>query len=129
MFLKLFLLFTIIPFAEVILLIKLGTIIGSIYTIMLIISTGIIGAFMVRMAGLQCLFRIQNNLSSGILPADELFSGVLILLAGAFLITPGLITDTLGFCLVFQPTREIIKKYLKSYFKSRIDQNNHNNYY
>ena len=89
---------------------------------MLIIITGIIGAFMVRRAGIQCLFSIQENLNSGTLPTDELFTGVLILVAGAFLLTPGLITDTIGFFLLFHPSGEIIKKYLKGFIKSRINR-------
>jgi UPF0716 protein FxsA len=122
MFFKLFILFTVIPFIELALLIKIGTIIGTLNTILLILVTGVIGALMVRAAGIQCLFRIQNNMQSGIFPADELFNGVLILIAGALLITPGLITDVVGFLLLFPPSREIIKMYLKRYIKSKLDR-------
>ena len=124
MFLKLFLLFTIVPFIELALLIKIGTLIGTFETIMIIIVTGLVGAVMVRAAGIQCLFRIQEDLRSGVIPTDELFTGLLILASGAFLVTPGLITDTAGFVLLFPPTREIIKSYLKRYIKSRIGQKN-----
>lgn len=126
MFFKLFLLFTIIPFVELALLIKIGTVIGTVETIMIIVITGLVGALMVRAAGIQCLFRIQENLRSGIVPTDELFTGLLILVSGAFLVTPGLITDAVGFVLLFPPTREIIKSYLKRYIKSKIEQKSFN---
>jgi UPF0716 protein FxsA len=126
MFFKLFLLFTIIPSVEIALLIKIGTVIGTAETIMIIIITGLVGALMVRAAGIQCLFRIQENLRSGIVPTDELFTGLLILVSGAFLVTPGLITDAVGFVLLFPPTREIIKSYLKRYIKSKIEQKSFN---
>lgn len=126
MFFKLFLLFTIIPFVELALLIKIGTVIGTVETIMIIVITGLVGALMVRAAGIQCLFRIQENLRSGIVPTDELFTGLLILVSGAFLVTPGLITDVVGFVLLFPPTREIIKSYLKRYIKSKIEQKSFN---
>lgn len=121
MFLKLLLLFTVIPFIELALLIKIGTLIGVTETIMLIIITGITGAIMVRAAGINCLFRIQQNMQSGIVPTDELFNGALILIAGAFLITPGLITDGAGFLLLIAPAREIIKKWLKKYLRKKFD--------
>jgi len=89
MLMKLILLFTIIPFIELSLLIELGTHIGTLNTIMVVIITGIVGAFMARIAGLSVLFKIQENLRAGIFPADELFDGVLILIGGALLITPG----------------------------------------
>ena len=122
MFIKLLLFFTVVPFVELILLIKIGTVIGTFETVMLIIITGVIGAVMVRSAGVQCLFRIQSSLNSGVVPTEELFTGVLILISGAFLLTPGLITDAAGFALLFPPARETIKGFLIKYIKSRIDQ-------
>lgn len=122
MLFKLFLVFTIIPFVELALLIKLGTMIGVFETVMIIVITGMAGALMVRSAGIDCLFRIQKNLNAGVIPADDLFSGALILMAGAFLITPGLITDAAGFLLLIPATREVVKQILKKYVKIRIDQ-------
>ena len=120
MFLRLFLLFTLVPCVELALLIKLGTVIGALDTIVLVILTGVVGALAVRAAGIQCLFRIQENLRAGSVPAEELFNGVLILLSGALLITPGLITDAVGFSLLFPPTRDFFKKHIKHYLSSRI---------
>ena len=122
MLFKLFLLFTVIPFIELALLIKIGTMIGLFETILIIVITGMAGALMVRSAGIECLFRIQKNMDSGIIPTDDLISGLLILVAGAFLLTPGLITDAAGFVLLIPVSRELVKKFLKKYVKLKVDQ-------
>ena len=122
MLFKLFLLFTVIPFIELALLIKIGTMIGLFETILIIVITGMAGALMVRSAGVECLFRIQKNMDSGIIPTDDLFSGLLILVAGAFLLTPGLITDAAGFVLLIPVSRELVKKFLKKYVKLKVEQ-------
>ena len=122
MLFKLFLIFTVIPFIELALLIKIGTMIGLFETILIIVITGMAGALMVRSAGIECLFRIQKNMDSGIIPTDDLFSGLLILVAGAFLLTPGLITDAVGFVLLIPVSRELVKKFLKKYVKLKVDQ-------
>ncbi len=82
MILKLVLLFTIVPFIELSILIELGARIGTFNTIMIVVITGIVGAFLARLAGLSVLFKIQDNLREGIFPGDELFDGVLILWKG-----------------------------------------------
>ncbi|UCG79287.1 MAG: FxsA family protein [Nitrospirota bacterium] len=120
MFLKLFLIFAILPIVELSLLIKIGTVIGTINTIAIVILTAIVGAYMVRMEGIGVWFRIQKSLAEGIFPADELISGIMILVAGAVLLTPGFVTDAIGFLMVFPYTREHIKRLLKKYFEKRI---------
>jgi len=122
MLMKLILLFTIIPFIELSLLIELGTHIGTLNTIMVVIITGILGAFMARIAGLSVLFKIQENLRAGIFPADELFDGVLILIGGALLITPGLLTDALGFFLLLPLGRAGVKKWLKEVVRKKMNK-------
>ena len=123
MLIKLILLFTIVPFIELTLLIEIGARIGTLNTIMIVIITGIIGAFMARIAGFAVLMKIQDNLREGIFPKDELFDGVLILISGAFLITPGLITDALGFFLLLPFGRFVVKRWLKEIIQKRIDRN------
>ena len=123
MLIKLILLFTIVPFIELTLLIEIGSHIGTLNTIMVIVITGIIGAFMARIAGLTVLLKIQDNLREGIFPQDELFDGVLILISGALLLTPGLLTDALGFFLLIPFGRLIVKRWLKEIIKTRIDRN------
>ena len=122
MLIKLILIFTIIPFIELSILIELGTHIGTLNTIMVVIITGIVGAFMARIAGLSVLFKIQENLRAGMFPGDELFDGVLILIGGALLITPGLLTDALGFLLLFPLGRTRVKKWLKEVVKKKMDK-------
>ena len=122
MLLKLILIFTIIPFIELSLLIELGTYIGTLNTIMVIVATGVIGAFMARIAGLNVVFKIQDNLRVGIFPGDELFDGVLIIIGGALLLTPGLLTDAVGFSLLLPLGRAPIKKWLKEIVKKKIER-------
>jgi UPF0716 protein FxsA len=121
MLLKLILIFTIVPFIELSLLIELGGVIGTLPTILVVVITGVIGAYMARIAGLSVLFKIQENLRQGIFPRDELFDGVLILIGGAFLLTPGLLTDALGFFLLLPRGRSAVKRWLQEILKRRID--------
>ncbi len=120
MFFKLFLIFAVIPMVELALLIKVGSIIGTMNTIIIVILTAVIGAYMVRMEGLGVWFRIQKSLMEGIFPAEELIDGIMILIAGAVLLTPGFVTDILGFLMVFPLSRGFIKNILKKYFENRI---------
>lgn len=120
MFFKLFLIFAVIPMVELSLLIKIGSIIGTMNTIMIVILTAVIGAYMVRMEGIGVWFRIQKSLMEGIFPAEELIDGIMILIAGAVLLTPGFVTDILGFLMVFPLSRGFIKNILKKYFENRI---------
>ncbi len=105
---------------ELALLIKIGSIIGTFNTIAIVILTAVIGAYLVRLEGMGVWVRIQQNLSEGVFPAEELIDGVMILIAGAVLLTPGFVTDVIGFLLVFPPSRAIIKKGLKKYFAHRV---------
>jgi UPF0716 protein FxsA len=120
LFFKLFILFALIPVIELAILIKVGSVIGVGYTILLVIGTAMIGAYLVRLEGLNIMLRFQKNMSEGIFPAEEIFEGAMVLVSGALLLTPGLVTDITGFLLVFPPSRKIIKGYLKSFIKGRI---------
>lgn len=120
MFFRLFLLFTIIPVVELAVLIQVGTVIGTLNTIVLVISTALIGAYLVRMEGLSVIYRFQTAMAEGRLPAEEMIDGAMILVAGALLVTPGLCTDVTGFLLVFPASRLIIKRGLRRYIEKRI---------
>ncbi len=120
MFFKLFLIFAVIPLIELGILIKIGTYIGALNTITLVILTAIIGAYMVRQEGLGVLYRIQKNMNEGQFPADELIDGIMILLAGALLLTPGVFTDVIGFLMVFPVSRNFIRKFIKRYLDKKI---------
>jgi UPF0716 protein FxsA len=120
MFFKLFILFTLVPVIELALLIKIGSIIGLFNTIAIVIMTALIGAYMVKMEGIGVMYRIQQNMQEGIFPAEELINGMMILVAGALLLTPGFFTDVIGFLMVFPLSRNYIKKIAKSYLKRKM---------
>lgn len=113
MFIILLFLFTILPALELFLLIKVGTYIGALNTISIIILTGVTGAALARYQGFIVISRIQNELAKGNLPNSELFDGALILAGGILLLTPGFITDILGLVLLFPLTRALFKGALK----------------
>jgi len=106
--------------AELALLIKVGTIIGTMNTIAMVILTAVAGAYLVRMEGLAVWYRIQQNIAEGIFPAEELLDGLMIFIAGAVLLTPGFITDAMGFLILFPPTRILIKRILKRWIEGRM---------
>ena len=120
MFFKLFLLFTIIPVIELTILIKIGTLIGTLNTVILVIFTAVVGAYLVRMEGLGVIYRFQQNMQEGRFPAEEILDGAMILVAGALLVTPGVATDIIGFLLVFPSSRRMIKISLRRYIERRI---------
>ncbi len=124
MFTRFLLLFTIVPLIEIYVLIKVGQHIGALDTIMLVLFTGIFGAWMARSQGLLVLKKIQTDLQSGQLPADSLTDGLIILIGGVLLITPGIITDCTGLLLLFPQSRKVFKKLLTSQFKKYISKNN-----
>jgi len=110
---RLLLLFILIPLIELVILIDIGRIIGTGSTILLIVCTGVIGAYLARSEGMKTLYLIQNKLQSGQIPADEMLDGLIILIAGAVLLTPGILTDIFGFLLLFPQTRTYFKTWLK----------------
>jgi len=115
---RLLLLFVLVPALELVLLIEIGRLIGTLPTIALILLTGIVGAFLVRRQGVQVLSRIRTQFQTGQLPADPIFDGAIILVAGAFLMTPGVLTDALGFLCLIPATRGWMKRTIRS----RIDR-------
>lgn len=116
MLLKLFLCFTLIPVIELYLLISLGTVIGGFNTVLLVILTGFAGAWLARMEGINTMFKVRQNLNQGIMPAEELIDALIILIAGLVLITPGLMTDTMGLLLLWPYTRNKFKRLLRKKF-------------
>ncbi|WP_320044861.1 FxsA family protein [uncultured Desulfobacter sp.] len=116
MLFKLFLCFTLIPVAELYILIHLGGIIGGFNTIILVILTGFLGAYLARMEGLNTMMKVRRNLNQGLMPAEDLLDAFIILIAGLVLITPGLLTDTAGLFLLWPPTRNKFKRFLRKKF-------------
>ena len=124
MLLKLFLCFTLIPVLELYLLIKVGTVIGGLNTILLVILSGFAGAWLARLEGMNTLIRLKMNLQQGLMPAEELLDGVIIFIAGLVLITPGFITDIMGLLLLWPVTRNRLKKFLRKKFDEMQTQGN-----
>lgn len=101
----LMMLFLAVPIAEMYVLISVGGQIGALWTIALVVLTAVIGAALVRSQGISTLSRIQGSAAQGMVPGMELAEGVAILFAGALLLTPGFITDTVGFLCLTPPVR------------------------
>ena len=97
--------FLIVPLIEIYLLIQVGQVIGAGWTILAVVATAVIGVWLLRLQGLSTLMRARNKLESNELPAQEMLEGVGLVIAGALLLTPGFFTDTIGFLLLFPPTR------------------------
>lgn len=123
-FTKLLILFVIVPVTELYILIEVGKRIGSLTTVGLIILTGIIGAYLVKGQGFMILKKIQNDLNDGIIPGDSLIQGAIILAGGIFLLTPGFVTDIIGFIFLIPVSRRVVKKYLLLWLKGKIKEGN-----
>ncbi len=118
----LILLFTVLPALELALLIKVGSNIGALNTIAMVIAIGVVGAALARYEGFRVLMKVQDSLAKGIMPSAELLDGFMVLAGGIALLTPGFITDVLGLFLLFPATRAGIKWLLRRKFESMIKQ-------
>lgn len=105
-------LFLVLPIIEIVVLIKVGSdeLLGPLWTIFLVVLTAVVGAFLLRQQGLSTLARLKNNLSQGKIPAQEIIEGVLLAVGGALLMTPGFVTDTMGFLCLLPFSRQFIAK-------------------
>lgn len=109
-----------IPILEIYLLIQVGSSVGVILTMFLVVLTAVLGAFLLRQQGLSTLTRFQQNMGSGKLPAQELLEGVILLVGGALLMTPGFFTDAVGFLCLFPLSRQAIAFWLMRRSKDKI---------
>ncbi|HHC74586.1 MAG TPA: FxsA family protein [Thiothrix sp.] len=105
-------LFLLVPIIEIYFLIQVGSVIGAFPTILLVVGTAVLGGFLLRQQGLSTFRRYQQNLAKGQLPAQEMLEGVLLLIGGVLLMTPGFFTDTLGFLCLLPITRPWIATWL-----------------
>ncbi|MGR8979282.1 MAG: FxsA family protein [Gammaproteobacteria bacterium] len=108
----LFLLFLTIPFAEIYILLAVGGIIGPLPTIFLVVLTAVVGAWLLRQQGFATFQRFQASLAQGVIPAYEMIEGPILLVGGALLLTPGFITDILGFACLIPQLRKKIAQYV-----------------
>jgi len=105
-------LFILVPLLEIWLIIKVGSQIGALSTIGLIVLTAVIGVALLRQQGLATLNKVQAQMQAGELPATGMLEGMLLFFAGALLLTPGFFTDTVGFVLLIPPLRRAIALWL-----------------
>ena len=124
-----FLFFIVIPLIEVMLFITIGKYIGLWNTIIIIIITGIIGAILVKSQGITILNKALEEIKSNKIPIFSIFEGIAILIAGAFLLTPGFLTDTLGCILLIPKTRNLIISYITTHLKKRTVYKEKSTYY
>ena len=96
MFARLFLLILVVPIVELTLLVQIGGVIGFWPTVALVVLTALAGSFLIRHEGFSTWKRLNQKLATGSLPGDELLDGVIILVAGILLLTPGFLTDVVG---------------------------------
>ncbi len=109
---KILALFIILPAIELAVLIEVGRHIGILATLALIVTTGVLGAYLARSQGLAVLRQMRVETAAGRLPAEPLVDGVIILLAGAVLLTPGFLTDIAGFLCLIPAFRRMVKAML-----------------
>ena len=114
-----FLIFIIIPIIEISIFITVGSNIGILNTIVIILLTALVGIFLVRRRGLSLLFSARKNMYDGVMPTNEIRGGIFLLISGLLLITPGFFTDCIGFAVFLKPVQDFISQKAKNYFVSR----------
>ena len=102
------LLFVAVPIAEIYLLLEVGGVIGALPTIGLVVLTAVVGAALVRAQGFSTIQQVRRTMDAGEIPAVAIVEGIFLLIAGALLLTPGFLTDTIGFCCLVPPLRRAI---------------------
>ncbi len=120
MFGKLLLLFTVVPIFELYLLVRIGEKIGTFNTVAIVVFTGVLGASFAKSQGAQIFFKIRSALNQGQMPGRDMVQGVMILIGGILLVTPGIITDLVGFSLLIPFTRKLYADYALYYFKKKF---------
>lgn len=119
---RLALLFVIVPLLELALLIQMGRMVGLWPTIALVVFTGVTGAWLARTEGLRTMWKLRDDLANGRVPGQAIMDGVAVLAGGALLLTPGIITDVIGFVLLFPATRHAIQKRIMARLERSIQE-------
>ncbi len=120
MFFRLLLLFTTIPLIELALLVEIGQHLGAPATVALVLFTGVLGAGLAKSQGVKTLARLQAELQQGRMPTDALLDGLMIFVAGAVLLTPGLLTDVFGFLLLVPAGRGVVRRAVAKRLRQRF---------
>lgn len=126
----LFLLFIVMPIVEITILINVGEAIGAWNTVGLVLLSAFIGVNMLRYQGLSTLARAQQRANQGEIPGQEMVEGIVLAVGGALLVTPGFVTDIIGFCCLIPYTRRTFAKALMSRFTIiASSQQSHGHFY
>ncbi|PAP78067.1 FxsA family protein [Rubrivirga marina] len=120
MFGRLLLLFLIVPLVDLALLVTVGERIGLLPTVGIVVLTAVVGSWLARREGTAAWRRVQQKLATGGVPGPELIDGVVILVAGTLLLTPGFLTDVAGLLGLFPPTRAIARRSIKKRFERAV---------
>ncbi len=120
MFTILLAIFVVLPIVEITLLVKLGNGIGWLPTIALVLGAGMAGAAIARVEGFRAAMRVRSQMAHGVLPADEMFDGFLVAVAGVLLVLPGILSDVLGLVLLVRPTRRLVRQWLTRWARKRF---------
>jgi UPF0716 protein FxsA len=118
--LLLILVFIVVPLAELYVILKVGDSIGWAPTILILVVDSLLGSVLLRTQGRSIWARFNDALSQGRIPHREVMDGVLVIFGGAFLITPGFITDVLGLILLLPPTRTVVRRILQRRLGRRV---------
>lgn len=118
------LLIIIVPALEIWGFITVGKMIGGFNTFLLIVLTGILGAYLAKQQGIQALEKAQRGMAQGEPPGPAILDGISILAGGIMLLAPGFFTDAIGLLLLLPPTRRIFKHYLLQWMKKKIESGN-----
>ncbi len=117
---KLLILFITVPFVELALLLYIADLTDWRFTLALVVITGVVGSVLARSQGWRTYRQIQSELGTGRLPAQSMLDAVMIFVAGALLLTPGVLTDIFGLSLLIPPCRAFYRKRLVHWFKTRF---------
>lgn len=119
MFGLLLLLFIVVPIIELFVIVQVADGLGVLPTIALLLTISLLGAWLVRREGTSIIPRIREALFSGRMPSNEIADGALIMLGGAFLLTPGFVTDAIGLSLMIPPTRALYRNVILKRFEQQ----------
>lgn len=122
MFLALLAIFIIVPILELWVIFEVGSQVGFLNTFVVLIVIGATGAALAKSQGYRAVARIQQDINQGRMPGDSLLDGALILAGAILLLAPGFITDVVGLCALFPPTRSLLRRWLKSRLKKAVER-------
>ena len=121
MFFRILPFFIVVPIVEIAILIKIGAIIGVWETVYIVIATAVIGSYLVRAQGAAVIMSINRDLNEGRMPAGSVLEGLMVLVGGIVLLTPGLLTDVAGFALLIPYTRRMVKRFVRARMEKRLN--------